>query len=694
MILSIAFFSLFRIFERITYDSITDSNRDFIIQIDSLTETINSSIVNYGMQLFYSDSVKTLMGSAPFSNTGRVYIIRDLNTSLSSTDFAETILVHNEYTGHVYSTDPSFPDQTIDQLNREPVKELLLERNNDMRFKPIYCRQDSPPGKEYYTFMFYELKPDGSPKPGTLIVTIKSDWYKKALLAANPASDLIVIDKNGSVLVSANDTLLEEYKKYYPLISSSENSGYFTGANKKEICMYYESPVTGHTYMKISSIAKILPRLLYFRKIVIYLLAILISCFCAALLILLFFALFPMLRMKKALKTIDNLQTGNVFGEIPSPTISSREQIEAVVSHTERVNSEQIFYDMIAAKTELIPKRLFKYSNGAFGLLLIHAQHRKDIYDLVAKKHPEILVTKFSHVYTCIGRYLSEDEYAACWQTIASSLRCRCFVSRLFEDFSELPDHFSNLNELRRLSLLIPSEQMIVHESELAAKSTTNTVSTKDFTDLIVRLKSGNLDAARAKWNDILAIISHYHYDDFQYILYRTEDTLCKLLKEISSDLTTAAPRLLPESPEQIHSISEVNAAFDRAFVSICENYSERKAEKYSGLAEQIKKLVQEHYHDTSLNSQNIADQIHMSNAYLGRLFKNSYGRSINDYINTCRIEEALQLLRETDLPVEDIAQKVGFANIKYFYVLFKKHTNTSPAKYRAGDDHSASPPS
>ena len=48
VMLSAVFFTLFRIFERITYDSISDLNRDFAIQIDTLTETINSSIVNYG----------------------------------------------------------------------------------------------------------------------------------------------------------------------------------------------------------------------------------------------------------------------------------------------------------------------------------------------------------------------------------------------------------------------------------------------------------------------------------------------------------------------------------------------------------------------------------------------------------------------------------------------------------------------
>ena len=44
-----------------------------------------------------------------------------------------------------------------------------------------------------------------------------------------------------------------------------------------------------------------------------------------------------------------------------------------------------------------------------------------------------------------------------------------------------------------------------------------------------------------------------------------------------------------------------------------------------------------------------------------------------------------MRLLRHTDQSVEEIAQRVGFSNIKYFYVLFKKFTGITPTTYRAG---------
>lgn len=682
VILSFMFFSLFHIFEHITYDSISDLNREFAIQIDTLTESINSSIVNYGMQLFYSNSVKSLMGRDNFSNTERVYMTRDLNTSLSSTDFAESILICNRCSGIVYSTDPGYPQQSVNDLKSFSLQNLLLNSDPSQRFKPIFCR-DEDSGQEYYAFLFYELYSDKTPKPGRLIITVKSKWYKKALLAANPSSDLIVLDPNEAILVSASQVLEEKYPEYVSQISPEENSGYILNNKKKEICMYYRSPSTGHTYMRISSHSKLLPRLLYFRKSAICMFLVLLAFFLAALAVLLVFALIPMLHMKEAIKTIDHIQTGTGPDALPPASIPLREQIEAVVSRSERARLERAFYDLLTSGAVPGRKEFFGEKSGTLGLLLVQACHRKDIYAITEKVHPELITAKFSHAYACIALYASEDAYQQLYKGITSVLECRCFVSPLFDSFEDVKKHFAKLDELRKLSLVLPDEERIILEETLNGKADSNQITTKDFTDLIVRLKSGSLESSRIKWKEIMDEIANYGYDEFQYVLYRAQDTVCTILKELPPSCESRNENLLPESLEEIQSVKEISDSFDRAFVTICGCYDEKKAEKYSNLADQIKEMVQKNYFDIGLSSQSIADQIHMNTAYLGRLFKSSYGSSINEYINTCRIKEGMRLLRETDFPVEDIAQTVGFSNIKYFYVLFKKHAGTTPTQYR-----------
>ena len=77
---------------------------------------------------------------------------------------------------------------------------------------------------------------------------------------------------------------------------------------------------------------------------------------------LLIFALMPMLRLKDAIKTIDKLLEGNepdMPGPPNAPSLPLREQINAVVSKSERASLEQVLYDMLAGKLSLSSSRHF-----------------------------------------------------------------------------------------------------------------------------------------------------------------------------------------------------------------------------------------------------------------------------------------------------------------------------------------------
>ncbi|MEY8330545.1 AraC family transcriptional regulator [Lachnospiraceae bacterium 48-33] len=68
---------------------------------------------------------------------------------------------------------------------------------------------------------------------------------------------------------------------------------------------------------------------------------------------------------------------------------------------------------------------------------------------------------------------------------------------------------------------------------------------------------------------------------------------------------------------------------------------------------------------------------------YLLRLFKEQYGFTINDYIIWLRITKSKQLLRFSDMTVEQIAYECGINSPNYFARMFKKIEEISPAEYR-----------
>lgn len=78
-----------------------------------------------------------------------------------------------------------------------------------------------------------------------------------------------------------------------------------------------------------------------------------------------------------------------------------------------------------------------------------------------------------------------------------------------------------------------------------------------------------------------------------------------------------------------------------------------------------------------------LADDLHMSGAYLSRLFRQETGSSITGYLAARRIQQASSLLRSSDQSVEWIGEQVGLPNASYFIQLFKRMTGISPHQYR-----------
>lgn len=65
--------------------------------------------------------------------------------------------------------------------------------------------------------------------------------------------------------------------------------------------------------------------------------------------------------------------------------------------------------------------------------------------------------------------------------------------------------------------------------------------------------------------------------------------------------------------------------------------------------------------------------------------FRHQAGLPPRQFLLDCRMRAARRLLRETDLPVTEIALRLGFCSSQHFAGLFKRHTGTTPRACRAG---------
>ena len=94
------------------------------------------------------------------------------------------------------------------------------------------------------------------------------------------------------------------------------------------------------------------------------------------------------------------------------------------------------------------------------------------------------------------------------------------------------------------------------------------------------------------------------------------------------------------------------------------------------------KQYVQENY-SRQVSLEDVAAASNLSSAYLSTMFKKEMGINFSDFLISCRMEAAKKLLKNTDLPISEVAEKVGYTDSRYFSKTFNKVVGLKPSAYR-----------
>ena len=87
----------------------------------------------------------------------------------------------------------------------------------------------------------------------------------------------------------------------------------------------------------------------------------------------------------------------------------------------------------------------------------------------------------------------------------------------------------------------------------------------------------------------------------------------------------------------------------------------------------------------TSLNAEEVAHRLGISDGYLARLFKAKTGLTFAEYLTRYRMMRAIELLKDQTVRIGEVADLVGYRDQRHFSVLFRRLVGLTPTQFREG---------
>ncbi len=189
----------------------------------------------------------------------------------------------------------------------------------------------------------------------------------------------------------------------------------------------------------------------------------------------------------------------------------------------------------------------------------------------------------------------------------------------------------------------------------------------KDVVDIILQIKSSKLelDAVNTIVNNIVLLS-------------------CKTINELGYNIFDIMDNKfsLNFSLNEINDLVQLEEWLFGFFLKINGYINQKRSNRNKSLIAQIKDYVDKNYY-RNISLTVISKTFSISSGYLSSLFYEFIGLNFIDYLSNLRIQKAKVLLKNSDMRIYEIAEKVGYNDAYYFSTAFKKIVGINPTGYR-----------
>lgn len=315
--------------------------------------------------------------------------------------------------------------------------------------------------------------------------------------------------------------------------------------------------------------------------------------------------------------------------------------------------------------------------------------------EAVAGMEREFYLAQGADVISCVLCFKEDRTDDFCIQ--AAIHFCQMFQRLVLERFGfsismgiSLPDHdIFQLKQQRKQSIRALNYRYILGDSFLMLYSDIVNDDTQAILDLSIHRKEiqkcllhHDPHTIESIYQELIVSLANASNGDFEFIKKKILNLIFQTL-HFSEHAIPGMYGDIPYAEIEVLMSSESLESFSFHALALLKSMVRKETpERGSSITDKVKSYIEDNL-EKELSLDLLSSHLNYSTAYLSRLIKKYSGKTFMELLLECRMNQAKELLKNTDLKISRIANKVGYNDHSYFIQTFKKKAGVTPNEYR-----------
>lgn len=339
------------------------------------------------------------------------------------------------------------------------------------------------------------------------------------------------------------------------------------------------------------------------------------------------------------------------------------------------------------------------YCVGVINIFKNQNDNESNVYNIIKSLNKEDEFTFFKDLENNIICVYGSNIYDGIKEKMKSSLEKE--MDRIIENFHidvfitvgtigkgfiNVFESYKNAKKLEKF-ILVKGYNKIVTYDDVSENKNRNIIKEIDIEDFYKVLLSKNIRSIEEYIDKVFYSLSKkkdLYPEDIQNIAIKLILVVYKVYYELNINVEIDKDLIIDLC--NIKTIEELkNSILNKCKELI--SCLQKNTEKKSPVITQILTYIKTNYHE-NITLKELGYKFNINSNYLGQLFHKEVGEAFSHYINRIKHEKAKELLFNTNLKVNEIAERIGYVDVSYFYRKFKEYHGVSPNTLRKSKNY------